>query len=672
MNPTPLVPSDLLRLRLPSDPQSTPDGRVFYVLATQDEASDETRTAIWSVQTGSPATAFTSGPHDRMPRVSPDAGRLAFIGDRGDGQRVYVMALGGGEARAVTPAYEGLGGLIWAPDSRALAYVAKTELDPPSARSAFDERSGARHIRALPFKSDDEGLLDGRRRHLFVCSLAEDDRPVQITAGDFDVATPAWAPDGAALAFSAQIDVPETAFWSDICLVAREGGAPRNLTRGQGPALAPAFSRDGREVAYVGHLHGEAFTPHNLELLIVPAGGGAIRSLSAQLDRSIADSVICDVRGLAPPQAPHWSPGDHEIFVPLCSEGACAVAAFARDGSHYRLAAEGERDIFAFARADDGTLSFAFTSPLVASEIAQIDPYGNEQLLTDCNPWLAGRALRAPRRLRPSAADGWTLDLFILDPDGPVPAPYVLEVHGGPHFTYGFAFSFEFQMIASHGIGVAYGNPRGSTSYGFDFADGVTGRWGQDDASDVLSLLDATLANAPVDPQRVALAGGSYGGFMTTWLLGHSKRFAAGVSMRAVNDLVSEVGAADLGWFLERTTGAPWNDGGRKLFENSPMRNAHEIEAPLLVMHSERDFRCPIDQGEQLFTLLRRLGRTETEFVRFTGDGHNLSRGGRPRNRVLRLRAMMHWFARHLKPAGPLQAPAREAGSLFRALATEA
>jgi dipeptidyl aminopeptidase/acylaminoacyl peptidase len=141
--------------------------------------------------------------------------------------------------------------------------------------------------------------------------------------------------------------------------------------------------------------------------------------------------------------------------------------------------------------------------------------------------------------------------------------------------------------------------------------------------------------------------------------------------MRAVNDLVSEVGAADLGWFLERTLGAPWDDGGRKLFENSPMRNAHEIDAPLLIMHSERDYRCPIDQGEQLFTLLRRLGRSETEFVRFTGDGHGLSRSGRPRNRILRLRAIVHWLARHLEPDGPLVAPPREAGALFRELATE-
>jgi hypothetical protein len=285
-----------------------------------------------------------------------------------------------------------------------------------------------------------------------------------------------------------------------------------------------------------------------------------VRSLSAGVDRPVTDYVICDIKGVGGQQAPIWSGGDRELFVPLCSEGACAIAAFARDGSGHRLAASGERDIYAFSRADDGTLAFGYSTPTVPSEIALLDPYGNEERLTDCNPWLAERIVRAPRRVRPAAADGTVLDLFLLDPEPAAGAPWVLQVHGGPHTAYGFAFCFEFHMLASHGIGVAYGNPRGSQSYGHAYADAITGDWGGLDAADVLALLDGAQANATIDPARVGLAGGSYGGFMTTWLLGHSERFACGVSMRAVNDLVSEVGAADLGWFLENEVGAPLRD----------------------------------------------------------------------------------------------------------------
>ena len=674
---SPLVPSDLYRLALPGDPELACDGSVYFALATFDEASDEGRSAIWIVRPNRAPRRFTSGANDRSPRVARD-GTLAFVGDRGDGKRLYVVAADGGEATPVTPAMEGLAALAWSPGGERLAFVATAPFDAATACIALDERTGARHIRALPFKDDDAGLLDGRRKHLYVVARAGGE-PQRLTSGDFDVQAPAWSPDGTQIAFAAQIDIAESAFLADIYVVGFDGAPPRKLTQSRGPANNPAFSHDGAEIAYVAHERGDDVGGrYNLEAFVVPAAGGASRSLSAAADRPVIDYLIGDMRGVGGQQAPVWSADDREVFVPLSTEGACAVAAFARDGTSHRIVAGGERDISSFVRGDDGTLVFAFSTPVVPAEIALAEPDGTERILTACNPWLAERALRPPVRVRPPARDGTVLDLWLLEPSvddasGPAgaasPAPYVLEVHGGPHTAYGYTFVFEFQMLASHGIGVAYGNPRGSQSYGHAYADAIVGDWGGIDASDVLDLLDAALANANADPARVGLAGGSYGGFMTTLLLGRSDRFAAGVSMRAVNDFVSEVGATDLGWFLESETDAPWTDGGAKLFALSPMRRAHAISVPLLVEHSERDYRCAIDQGEQLFTLLRRLGRRDVEFVRFTGDGHNLSRTGKPRNRVLRLRAIAHWLLRHLHVAG--SASAHGAGSLFAPLPAE-
>ncbi len=669
----PLVPGDLYRLAIPNDPHCASDGRVFFVLGTQDEEADETSSAIYAVRDGRPPTPFTSGRKDRMPRVAPDASRLAFVAERGEGKRVYVTPLDGGEAQPVSESYDAITALEWSPDSRRLAFTATAAHDAQAARIAHDEKSGARHIRALPFKSDDDGLLDGRRKHLFVLTL-EDGRAVQITQGDFDVNAPAWSHDGTRLAFSAQIDAPETAFYSDLYVVTLADRSRLKLTRSRGHAGNPAFSHRDDAIAYIGHERGDdAGGRFNTELLVLPADGGEPRSLSQNVDRSVSNFVICDTRGTGGEQAPVWSADDAELFVPLSSEGTCAIAAFRADGSAHRTVAGGERDIYAFSRAHDGTFAFVYATPTIPSEIAWCDAAGNERRLTEANPWLTERAVRTPRRVRPPASDGTRLDLWLLEPDAPATGepPLVLQVHGGPHAAYGYAFMFEFQMLASLGIGVAYGNPRGSQTYGHAYADAITGDWGGIDVGDVLCLLDGALASGRFDPARIGIAGGSYGGFMATWLLGHSDRFAAGISMRAVNDLVSEVGATDLGWFIEREVAAPWEDGGAKLFANSPMRSAHRITAPLLILHSERDYRCAIDQGEQLFTLLRRLGRTQTEFVRFTGDGHNLSRTGKPRNRVLRLRAIAHWFIRHLQPDGIAQLP-EAAGALFAPLSSEA
>lgn len=666
----PLTPADLYLLVTASDPRCAPGGAVYYVRTSYDEPADASVSAIWRTAPGVAPAPFTAGAKDRMPRVSPDGASLGFVGERDGKTRVYVMPTGGGEARAVTPPYASFGALEWAPGGDALAYTATAPHDPAVAGVALDARSGARHIRRLPFKSDDLGLLDGTRRHLFVAAL-DGSEPRQITAGDFDVDAPSWAPAGDRIAFGAQIGIPEWAFCTDIFVVARDGGELRKLTATKGPAATPAFSHDGAWIAYAGHEHGDdASGRFDVELLVVAANGGPVRSLSAAANRSIGDWVVCDTRGLGGGGVPAWSADDREIVVQLSDAGTCALVAFDVATGAHREISGGRRDHNAFSLGPDGTVAFVYSDPLVPSDVATIEPGGAEVPLTRLNPWLDERAIAAPRALVATAADGTKLDLWVIDAAGDGPKPLVLQVHGGPHTAYGDAFFFEFQVLASHGMSVAYGNPRGSQSYGSAFSGAITGDWGGVDVEDVLAILDAAAASGHYDPARIGLAGGSYGGFMTTLLLGRSNRFAAGVSMRAVNDFVSEAGASDVGWFLERELDAPWEaDAGRRMFDLSPMRTAHLTDAPLLIEHSERDYRCPIDQGEQLFTLLRRLGKT-VEFVRFTGDGHNLARTGKPRNRVLRLRAIAHWLVRHLRPAGVEPQP-DAAGALFEPLPSE-
>jgi dipeptidyl aminopeptidase/acylaminoacyl peptidase len=676
--PTPLVPSDLLRIVLVSDPQIGPDGSaVYYRRAWFDAAADETRGAIRRVARDGADRSFTSGTNDRLPRVAPDGSALAFVGEREGKTRLFVLPLDGGEAAQLGPDYAKITAVAWSPDSKRIAFVATSPFDAVTARAFHDEKTGARHIRMLPFKSDADGLLDGIRKHLFVIDVAGDGAPRQVTQGDYDVSAPSWSPDAAKIAFHGRVEIADTegaTALSDIHVVDVASGALEKLTAGDGPMQSPVFSHDGKEIAFLGHRHGDdGGGGFDTELLVVPAGGGALRSLSAKLGRTVGNTIGGDLRSGAA-LAPVWSPDDRVVFCAVSDEGSSSVRGFARDGSAIRVVAGGEREIFGFSLAGDGAMAFAYGTPVVPSEIAYVEPYGGERTLTDANPWLAEKTVVAPKRYRPRADDGTQLDAWLIAPAQARESkpPLVLEVHGGPHAAYGHSFFLEFQVLAAQGIAVAYGNPRGSQSYGHAYAHAILGDWGGIDAADVLRILDGALEQGDFDTARIGVAGGSYGGFMTTWLMGHSDRFAAGVSMRAVNDFVSEIGASDLGWFLERELQTRYaDDAGRKLFEGSPMRAASAIAAPLLVEHSERDYRCPIDQGEQLFTILRRLGKTDAEFVRFAQTGHEMSRAGKPRSRILRLRAIAHWFVRHLEPAG-VQAEPNEAGALFRPLAGEA
>jgi dipeptidyl aminopeptidase/acylaminoacyl peptidase len=657
-----------------ADPQISPDGgAVFYRRAWFDREADEQRGAIRRIDRDGADRPFTSGTNDRLPRIAPHGSALAFVAEREGKTRLYVLRLDGGEAQPLGGDYKKITAVAWSPDGKRVAFVATAPHDAATAPIYHDEKSGARHIRMLPFKSDADGLLDGVRKHLFVASVATGD-VLQITEGDFDVNAPSWSPDGTRIAFHARIGIPEDATaLSDIHVVDVASSTVTALTHGDGPKVNPSFSHDGREIAFLGHDHGDdGGGRFDTELLVISASGGPARSLSAGLGRTAGDALAGDLRSGAT-TVPLWSADDKEIFTQVCDEGSTSIRAFARDGSGTRVVAGGERDIYAFSLANNGALAFAYSTPVVPNEIALVEPYGGERKLTDANPWLAEKTVVAPKRYRPRADDGTILDAWLIVPAGAKEnaLPLVLEVHGGPHGAYGHTFFFEFQILAAQGIAVAYGNPRGSQSYGHDYSNAILGDWGGIDVADVLRILDGALQQGSFDTARVGAAGGSYGGFMTTWLLGHSDRFAAGVSMRAVNDHVSEIGASDLGWFLERELQTKYaDDAGRKLFEMSPMRAAVSMRAPLLVEHSERDFRCPIDQGEQLFTILRRLGNTGTEFVRFTDTGHEMSRAGKPRSRILRLRAIAHWFVRHLKPAGAEPQP-NEAGALFRALAGE-
>jgi dipeptidyl aminopeptidase/acylaminoacyl peptidase len=647
-----MTPQDITRIQFISDPQISPDGqRVAFVVTLLSEDRDEYLSNIWMVPTtGGAARRFTTGTkRDTAPRWSPDGTRLAFLSEREAKQKaqLYVMPADGGEPVRLTDLANGVAHPVWSPDSTRLALVSRVGgWQEPEDEAERQKSKPARVISTLKYKFNGEGFIYDRRPHIFVVSAAGGP-PQQLTDGDYADADPAWLPDGSMLVFTsarhADRDYDNTA---DVWLVPATGGAPHRLTDTAGPVSAPVVAPDGRTVAFLGHRY-----PHdagrNMRVFTVPVAGGAPRCLTPDLDRTCTP-FFASIK-------PQWSPDGTWITFAVEDQGDVPIYRVRTlgDTAPARIIT-GERQITGLSHTPDGTrLAFTATDPVAPPEVFLCHADGTgEQQLTDLNrAWKAEVALSRPERLRYERA-GYSLDGWIMKPYGYQPGqryPALLNIHGGPHTQYGHNFFDEFQVYAGAGYAVIYTNPRGSQGYGEAFTRTVHGDWGGGDFADVMTGLDAVLRQCSfIDPERLGVMGGSYGGFLTSWIVGHTQRFKAACSERAVNNIATLFGTSDIGpSFLEaETLCLPW-DNLQWYIEHSPLTYAQHITTPLLILHAEDDLRCMIEQAEQLFAALKRL-RKEVLLVRFPDENHEMSRSGKPRHRLERYRYILDWFARYL------------------------
>jgi dipeptidyl aminopeptidase/acylaminoacyl peptidase len=647
-----MVPEDVYELGGVSDPRVSPDGgTVAYVVWGVDEKENAYRGAIWlaALDGAGEPRQFTAGTkRDAAPRWSPDGARLAFTSNRdGDTSQLYVVPLGGGEARRLTSLQEDVTHVTWAPDGASLVFVSRV---PDAAYEEKDEhRRPPRRFTRLQYKLDDVGWTADRPQHLFTVRADGSGEPVQLTAGDAEDVAPAWSPDGTTIAFiSARHDGWDTEPVTDIYLVDAGGGEPRRLTRGGGTFGRVSWSPDGRRLAAT--RYPAVFDdPKHVQVAVVDAHSGDVRLVTGALDRN------CEP--YPPSREPIWD-GDDLVFS-VEDRGRVHLYRAPADGTRTpTLVVGGERVVSGLDLAA-GRLVYA------AHEATALDDlYAGKRRLTNVGAAFGeGRDLSSVERFTAVSADGSEVDAWIMKPAGfeqGTSYPTLLNVHGGPYGQYEVGFFDEFQVYAGAGYAVVYCNPRGSSGSGEDWARAIRGGgtgaagdpgpgWGSVDYEDCMAVIEEAARRFDfVDGELLGVIGGSYGGFMASWIVGHSDRFKAAVSERAVNQFVSEWGSSDFGWDAKGQVGSfLWEDPDAYM-RLSPATYAQDIHTPLLILHSENDLRCPIEQGEHLFTTLRLLKRP-VEMVRFPAESHELTRSGSPVHRVQRFHIVIDWFDRYLK-----------------------
>ncbi len=678
---------DLLAIKLAGDCQISPDGsRVAYVLQEINKEKNEYHSAIWLAREGQEPVRFTSGVKDHSPRWSPDGRYLAFISNRSGSNQIWLLPLEGGEARQLTRIKGGVSNPVWSPDGKYLAFTAKltTEGILPEGKDEEEKdlykkyTKDVKVITRLFYKLDGVGYFTDKRSHICIVPV-DGGEPRQLTTGEFDHTSPAWTPDGKGLIFSANRleDADHHPWYADLWYIDREGGEPVRLTPGDGKlaAHAPSVSPDGSLVAFLGALpeeQGYGLTG----LYVLERGTGKIRRLAQSLDRSFGNQVSTDMPAPAGGTLT-WSPDGRWVYGLISDSGMVHLVRVGAQTGAVVPVTGGDRVIHAFSLTPDcRQAALAYATPASPADVylARLDEPQPAARVQNCCAVLDGGGvfevqltnhnaalfdqlqLPVPERfLFQAGPDSPMVDGWVLRPANCEPGkkyPTILEIHGGPMAMYGSGFFFEFQWLAAQGYAVVYSNPRGSQGYGRDFCRCIMADWGNKDYADVMAAIETAVQCYDfIDPDRLGVAGGSYGGFMVNWIVSHTDRFKAAVTMRSVVNRWSAMGTSDTGYNRVGQFGTEnwWEEENMAPYlKQSPLLHASKINTPLLIEHQENDLRCPIEQAEQLYMALK-VQKKPVKFVRYPGEFHGMSRSGKPWHRVHRLHMIAQWFDEYLR-----------------------
>jgi dipeptidyl aminopeptidase/acylaminoacyl peptidase len=642
----PIALDDYLEMVSVATPAVSPDGRyAAYVVREVNKDDDRRNARLWRVPLGGGAAEPLTQPGSASaPAWSPDGRFLTFLSDRSGKLQVWVLPTAGGEAFRLTNVKQGVNGFRWAPDTTRLALV----VQDPDPLEGVEKRTEAEKaprpivVTRLQHKRDGDGYLDARKSHLYIADVTAalasggatfaEVRP--LTWGIYDEQSPAWSPDGRHIAFSSnRTENPDANENTDIFTIEVAGGRITRLTRDPGGDDDPVWSPDGREIAYV-HLPHDPPVYATARARSVAAAGGVPHDWTAGFDRHVGS-------------APRWAPDGQSILVTLVDEGRTPIVRVARSG---KAVTRIDGDFGALELTATHIVATAST-PTRPNDVVAVPLEGG----TAVNLSRAHEALFSQLQLSPAeelhfkSGDGTAIEGWLIKPPGFDPGrkyPLILRIHGGPVAQFTDSFSFEHQYLASLGYVVLITNPRGSSGYGEAFSRAIFADWGNKDYQDVMAGVDHVLKLGFIDETRMGVGGWSYGGILTNYIITKSARFAAAISGASEADMFSAFGYDDLQRWWVSELGHPWDhvDLYRKL---SPIFHVKKVTTPTLVMCGEKDFRCPLPQSEQLYLALKTLGK-ETALIIYPGQSHSIRR---PSYEIDRYRRYGYWYDKFLNGA---------------------
>jgi dipeptidyl aminopeptidase/acylaminoacyl peptidase len=619
---------------------------------------------------------FTNGGLDKQdfsPRYNPNGDRLAFLSTRNDKPQVYLIRADGGEAIIKTLRPNGVTGFFWSPDGKTIAFISpmsteelkaedkgKYPLPLPEDKYEKDirkiekereeqERTDPRVFTGLPFKVG-TAFTPRRYNHIYLLEVdVENTEPRRLTNGQVDYGLPQWSPDGKTLwSWTAREPTQDRYEEMDLVKIGVEDGEVERLTREGHYTFMPIPSPDGKWIVCTSTLEGNPYG-HISRLTVLKPDGSEWRDLNLEIDRTVgAHGNTYQIR---------WAADGNGLYLTLHDRGDSDLYYCDVEAANFVHLLKGGEMVLEFDVNREGEFVYSAVTSERPADLYTTGTAGeNPTRRSDFNrEFLEEVHVAKTEEIIYKAPDGKRIQGWIVKPPDFDPKekwPLALNIHGGPHVMWSHSTPsmwIEWQLHAARGYVVFYCNPRGSDGYGDNFHHAVQDDWGEADMPDILAGVDAVVAQGYINKKRMAVTGGSYGGFMTAWIVGHDKRFAAAVSQRGVYQLLSFYGTTDIPRLIEVEFEVMAFEDPDKMWRYSPLAYVRNVKTPLLIIHADNDYRAPIADAEQLFTALKRLGR-KVEFVRYPRDGHELSRSGEPGHRVDRLERMTAWFDKYCKP----------------------